>query len=118
MLFTLFLHSPLFAIVLGPLVMLIGDFLQRLIPLYDKAGPRTKQMIAVAMGFVFAILVHFVPSAVPDACGDTLGHGLTDACLAALFSSSNISTFLNAAITGLMAIATKHGVQNAAAAKT
>lgn len=109
---TLLIKSPLFAILLGPIATAIGNVLQGLIPVYDKAPNWVKQFAAVAFGFVFAVLIHFIPAAIPAVCTATAtGTVVTDACLTALFSGSFLSVLLNAAITGLMAIAAKHGQQ-------
>jgi len=101
------LHTPLLSLLLGPIVTAIGNWGQSLIPLYDKRSAIVKQAIAVVMGFVLVGIAQVVPGSVPTACGSVTASGLTDACIAGLSSA----TFVTAILTGLVAIAVKHGQQ-------
>lgn len=105
----LILHSPLLAIVLGPLVTYLGNRGQDLITAYDRLPPTGKQAVAVALSFVLVGLSHFMPGVVPEACGTIAATGLGSECLAGLTSKD----FITAVLTGLIAIAVKHGKQNA-----
>lgn len=100
------LHTPLLSLFLGPIVTALGNWLQKLIPLYDKQSAIVKQAIAVVSGFLFVAVAQVVQ--LPQACVTVTQYGLTDACLTAL--SQN--TFLTGLLTGLVAIAVKHGKQN------
>jgi hypothetical protein len=104
----LILHSPLLALLLGPMVTYIGNRGQELITAYDKLPPTGKQAAAVMLGFGFVALSHFVPGAVPEACASTIATGLTG------FAGLTSNDFTTAVLTGLIAIAVKHGKQNAA----
>jgi hypothetical protein len=106
----LLIHSPLLALLLGPIVTYIGNRGQDLITAYDKLPPTGKQAAAVTLGFLFVGLSHLIPGVVPDACGNTIATGISSDCIAGLTSKD----FITAVLTGLIAVAVKHGKQNAA----
>lgn len=103
------LHTPILSMILGPIITVLGNWMQTLIPLYDKQSSIVKQAVAVVMGFVFVAIVQVVPGQLPTACANVTQYGLTDACISAL----STGTFLTALLSGLVAIAVKHGQQNA-----
>ncbi|HEY9226486.1 MAG TPA: hypothetical protein VIP11_07570 [Gemmatimonadaceae bacterium] len=102
-------HSPLFALILGPVVTVIGNYGQRLIRQYDALPPIGKQAVAIALSFVLVAIAHAFPGIVPDACTAIAATGITPDCLAGLTSKD----FLTVLLTGLVAIAVKHGKQKA-----
>lgn len=105
----LIIHSPLLALVLGPLVTYLGNRGQDLIVAYDRLQPIWKQAVAVALGFALVALAHVLPGVVPEACATVTATGLGSDCLVGLTSKD----FITAVLTGLIAIAVKHGKQNA-----
>lgn len=104
----IFLHSPLLALLLAPLVTYLGNRGQDLITAYDRLPPIGKQAIAVVLSFVLVAIAHAFPGIVPDACATVAATGVSSDCLAGLTSKD----FITAVLTGLLAIAIKHGKQN------
>lgn len=103
-----FLQSPLLALILAPIVTYLGNRGQELITAYDRLPPIGKQAVAMALSFVFVAIAHAFPGLVPEPCVNVAATGLSSACVDALLSKH----FLTALITGLLAIAIKHGNQN------
>lgn len=106
---SLLIHTPLLALLLGPVVTWVGNQGQSLIAAYDHLPPIGKQGVAVALSFALVALAHAMPGLVPDACGNVAATGLGSDCIAGLTSKD----FITALLTGLVAIAVKHGQQNA-----
>lgn len=105
----LIVDTPLLGLLLGPIVSLLGDGLHKVWGWLDRQLPWVKQVAAVALSFVLVAVVHFFGISAPVECASAQANGISSACEAALTSGP----FLQAIVSALVAIAFKHGQQNA-----
>ena len=104
----LIIHSPLLALLLGPIVTMIGNKGQDFVTAYDRLPAIGKQAVAVALSFALVAIAHQFPGVVPEACANIAATGLSSDCIAGLTGKD----FITVVLTGLIAIAVKHGSQN------
>lgn len=98
--------------VLGVISKYAVDYMKQASKAVDALSPFAKQGLAIASAFVLTGLGHFLGSSLPVGC---LGDSATaQACLVALQDPGAMTALLG----GLVAIAMKHGEQNAASPGT
>lgn len=106
----LIIHTPIFGLILGPIVTLLGDYVHKMWSWLDNQPAITKQAFAVVLSFLLVAITQIAPGAVPQECANIAAQGISSACENALASGP----FLQAVVAALTAIAVKHGQQNAA----
>ena len=102
--------SPLSSLILGPIVTLLVDQLKRVSSWLDAQGPLVKQGAAFAVAALLVVLKQ-IAVATPAACTNVLDFGLSSPCVEALASPA----FVQSLLVALVAVAVKHGQQNAKA---
>lgn len=111
-LFKMFVHSPLLGMALGPIVMLLGDYIHSGWSWLDNQPAFVKQLAAVALSMLLVGLTQLIPGVVPQECVNVAAQGISTACENALASGP----FLQTVLSTLTAIAVKHGMQKDAKA--